>query len=61
MYAGVLAFLFSAICVGLMISALSVTQQQGLLGGLPVYGPSRYPFSIKHFSSMAVAVLTLKT
>jgi hypothetical protein len=48
MYAGALAFLFSSICVGLMISALSVTQQQGLLEGLPVYDPSRYPFRLCH-------------
>ena len=32
LYAGILVFLLSAIGVGLMISALSVTQQQGLLG-----------------------------
>jgi ABC-2 type transport system permease protein len=32
LYAGVILFLFSAIGVGLMISSLSVTQQQGLLG-----------------------------
>ena len=32
LYTGVVLFLFSAIGVGLMISSLSVTQQQGLLG-----------------------------
>ncbi|HVX63144.1 MAG TPA: ABC transporter permease [Pirellulales bacterium] len=32
LYAGIVLFLFSAIGVGLMISSLSVTQQQGLLG-----------------------------
>jgi len=32
LYAGVLLFLLSAIGVGLMISSLAVTQQQGLLG-----------------------------
>ena len=32
LYAGIVLFLFSAIGVGLMISSLAVTQQQGLLG-----------------------------
>jgi len=32
MYVGLFAFLLSAIGIGLMISALSVTQQQGLMG-----------------------------
>ena len=32
LYVGVILFLLSAIGVGLMISSLSVTQQQGLLG-----------------------------
>ncbi len=32
LYAGVVLFLFSSVGVGLMISSLSVTQQQGLLG-----------------------------
>lgn len=32
LYTGVVLFLFSAIGVGLMISSMSVTQQQGLLG-----------------------------
>ena len=32
LYIGVILFLLSAIGVGLMISSLSVTQQQGLLG-----------------------------
>jgi ABC-2 type transport system permease protein len=33
LYAGLLVFLFSTIGIGLMISSLAVTQQQGLLGG----------------------------
>jgi ABC-2 type transport system permease protein len=33
LYTGILLFLLSAIGVGLMISSLAVTQQQGLLGG----------------------------
>ncbi len=32
LYAGILAFLLAAIGIGLMISAISVTQQQGLMG-----------------------------
>ncbi len=32
LYAGIVLYLFSTVAVGLMISSLSVTQQQGLLG-----------------------------
>mgnify|MGYP001604397081 FL=1 len=32
LYAGLLCFLFAAVGIGLMISSLAVTQQQGLLG-----------------------------
>ena len=40
LYAGVLLFLLSAIGVGLMISSLAVTQQQGLLGAFLFLVPS---------------------
>ena len=40
LYTGVLLFLLSAIGVGLMISSLSVTQQQGLLGAFMFLVPS---------------------
>lgn len=40
LYAGVVLFLFSAIGVGLMVSSLSVTQQQGLLGAFLFVVPS---------------------
>ncbi|MGR9044096.1 MAG: ABC transporter permease [Gammaproteobacteria bacterium] len=33
LYAGIVLFVFAVIGIGLMISSLSVTQQQGLLGG----------------------------
>jgi ABC-2 type transport system permease protein len=40
LYAGVILFLLSAIGVGLMISSLAVTQQQGLLGAFLFLVPS---------------------
>lgn len=40
LYTGVLLFLLSAVGVGLMISSLSVTQQQGLLGAFMFLVPS---------------------
>jgi ABC-2 type transport system permease protein len=40
LYLGLLLFLISSIGVGLMISSLSVTQQQGLLGGFLFLVPS---------------------
>jgi drug efflux transport system permease protein len=40
LYTGVLLFLLSAIGVGLMISSLSVTQQQGMLGAFLFLVPS---------------------
>ena len=40
LYTGVLLFLLSAVGVGLMISSLSVTQQQGLLGAFLFIVPS---------------------
>ena len=40
LYAGILVFLLSTIGVGLMISALSVTQQQGLLGAFMFLVPA---------------------
>jgi len=40
LYTGILLFLLSAVGVGLMISSLSVTQQQGLLGAFLFIVPS---------------------
>ena len=40
LYTGVLLFLLSAVGVGLMISSMSVTQQQGLLGAFMFLVPS---------------------
>lgn len=40
LYAGILAVLLSAIGVGLMICALSLTQQQGLLGAFVFMVPA---------------------
>jgi ABC-2 type transport system permease protein len=40
LYAGLVLFLFSAIGVGLMISSLAVTQQQGLLGAFVFLVPA---------------------
>ncbi len=40
LYVGLLCFLFSTVGVGLMISSLAVTQQQGLLGGFLFIVPS---------------------
>jgi len=40
LYAGVFLFLFSSLGVGLMISSLAVTQQQGLLGAFLFMVPS---------------------
>jgi len=40
LYAGIFLFLFSSISVGLMISSLAVTQQQGLLGAFLFMVPS---------------------
>lgn len=39
-FAGLVLFLFSAIGVGLMISSLAVTQQQGLLGAFVFLVPA---------------------
>ncbi len=40
LYMGIFLFVFSVIGIGLMISSLSVTQQQGLLGGFLFIVPS---------------------
>jgi ABC-2 type transport system permease protein len=40
LYAGLFFFLFSSLGVGLMISSLAITQQQGLLGAFLVMVPS---------------------
>ena len=40
LYAGLFLFLFSAVGIGLMISSIAVTQQQGLLGGFLFLVPS---------------------
>lgn len=40
LYLGIVLYVFSVIGVGLMISSLSVTQQQGLLGGFLVIVPA---------------------
>jgi ABC-2 type transport system permease protein len=40
LYAGLFLFLFSALSVGLMISSVAVTQQQGLLGAFLFMVPS---------------------
>jgi ABC-2 type transport system permease protein len=40
LYAGLFFFLFSSLGVGLMISSLAVTQQQGLLGAFLFFVPS---------------------
>jgi len=46
LYAGLLLFLFSAVGVGLMISAISVTQQQAVLGAFLFLGGD--PFRFRH-------------
>ena len=48
LYVGLLCFLLSTVGMGLMISSLAVTQQQGLLGAFLFLVPVHHPVRLRH-------------